>query len=192
MPLSAGRLAAVHRGRTQRRGLHELSAGLRGAAGGGHLGDQCNYTDRPLFRDPRCSSGRIRAGSTAGRLTRRMGFTSAMAASPSCCALHAVHPHVCALRGGRGGNGTGQVLAYNVGGALVWVLGIATAGYFFGNFALGAENLDKIIWAMILCRPDRHLWRVAQGVRRVWSEDRPSVTKTRAAGAFGSCACRFF
>ena len=39
--------------------------------------------------------------------------------------------------------------AYNVGGALLWVLGIATAGYFFGNFAWVKENLDKIIWAMI-------------------------------------------
>src|SRR5574343_43940 len=40
--------------------------------------------------------------------------------------------------------------AFNVGGALPWVLGIATAGYFFGNFAWVKENLDKIIWALIL------------------------------------------
>ena len=39
--------------------------------------------------------------------------------------------------------------AFNVAGALIWVLGICSAGYFFGNFAWVKENLDKIIWAMI-------------------------------------------
>lgn len=43
----------------------------------------------------------------------------------------------------------GKFSAYNVGGALLWVLGICTAGYYFGNFAWVKENLDKIIWAMI-------------------------------------------
>ena len=37
-----------------------------------------------------------------------------------------------------------------MGGALLWVLGIATAGYFFGNLPWVKENLDKIIWALIL------------------------------------------
>ena len=45
--------------------------------------------------------------------------------------------------------GRAKFTAFNVGGALLWVLGIATAGYFFGNFAWVKENLDKIIWAMI-------------------------------------------
>ncbi len=40
--------------------------------------------------------------------------------------------------------------AYNVVGALLWVLGIATAGYFFGNLPFVREHLDKIIWALIL------------------------------------------
>ncbi len=40
--------------------------------------------------------------------------------------------------------------AYNVGGALIWVLGICTAGYFFGNLPLVREHLDKIIWALII------------------------------------------
>ena len=40
--------------------------------------------------------------------------------------------------------------AYNVVGALLWVLGIATAGYFFGNLPLVREHLEKIIWALIL------------------------------------------
>lgn len=40
--------------------------------------------------------------------------------------------------------------AYNFIGALLWVGGIITAGYFFGNVPWVKANLDKIIWAMIL------------------------------------------
>lgn len=39
---------------------------------------------------------------------------------------------------------------FNVVGAVVWVLGICTAGYFLGSFPWVKVNLDKIIWAMIL------------------------------------------
>jgi membrane-associated protein len=39
---------------------------------------------------------------------------------------------------------------YNVAGALLWVFGICTAGYFLGSIPWVKVNLDKIIWAMIL------------------------------------------
>jgi len=39
--------------------------------------------------------------------------------------------------------------AYNVAGALIWVLGICTAGYFLGGLPWVKAHLDKIIWAMI-------------------------------------------
>lgn len=39
---------------------------------------------------------------------------------------------------------------YNVIGALIWVLGIVTAGYLFGNLPWVQANLSKIIWAMII------------------------------------------
>lgn len=39
---------------------------------------------------------------------------------------------------------------YNVGGALLWVVGICTAGYFLGSMPWVKANLDKIIWALIL------------------------------------------
>ena len=39
---------------------------------------------------------------------------------------------------------------YNVTGALIWVLGICTAGYFFGNLPWVKANLEKIIWGLIL------------------------------------------
>lgn len=40
--------------------------------------------------------------------------------------------------------------AYNVVGALIWVVGLCTAGYLFGNLPWVQANLSKIIWAMIL------------------------------------------
>ncbi len=46
--------------------------------------------------------------------------------------------------------GRGKFSAYNVGGALVWVLGICTAGYFFGNLPWVRQHLEKIIWGLIL------------------------------------------
>ena len=40
--------------------------------------------------------------------------------------------------------------AYNVIGALIWVVGLTLAGYWFGNLPWVQANLSKIIWAMIL------------------------------------------
>ena len=39
---------------------------------------------------------------------------------------------------------------YDVTGGALWVGGIVTIGYFFGNIPFVKANLDKIIWAMIL------------------------------------------
>ncbi|ABD71014.1 DedA protein (DSG-1 protein) [Rhodoferax ferrireducens T118] len=39
---------------------------------------------------------------------------------------------------------------FDVTGGTLWVVGIITVGYFFGNIAFVKANLDKIIWAMIL------------------------------------------
>jgi membrane-associated protein len=44
----------------------------------------------------------------------------------------------------------GKFSLYNVSGALLWVVGLVTAGYLFGNLAWVQTNLSKIIWAMIL------------------------------------------
>ena len=40
--------------------------------------------------------------------------------------------------------------AYNVIGALIWIVGLTLAGYWFGNLPWVQANLSKIIWAMIL------------------------------------------
>ena len=39
---------------------------------------------------------------------------------------------------------------YDVTGGTLWVGGVTLAGYLFGNIPWVKENLDKIIWAMIL------------------------------------------
>ncbi len=39
---------------------------------------------------------------------------------------------------------------YNIGGAALWVGGIVTIGYLFGNVAIVKANLEKVIWALIL------------------------------------------
>lgn len=39
---------------------------------------------------------------------------------------------------------------FNVAGALLWVVGLCTVGYFFGNLPIVKDNLEKVIWALIL------------------------------------------
>ena len=39
---------------------------------------------------------------------------------------------------------------FNVVGGAIWVLGLVTAGYLFGNLPWVQANLSKIIWALIL------------------------------------------
>jgi membrane-associated protein len=63
----------------------------------------------------------------------------------------------------------GKFTAYNVIGALIWVLGIATAGYFFGNLPFVRLHLDKIIWALIFIPGLIALfgaWRAGRAERR--------------------------
>jgi membrane-associated protein len=39
---------------------------------------------------------------------------------------------------------------FDVSGGALWVVGLITVGYFFGNFPFVKQHLEKIIWAMIL------------------------------------------
>ena len=40
--------------------------------------------------------------------------------------------------------------AYNIIGALIWVVGLLLAGYLFGNLPFVQTHLSKIIWALII------------------------------------------
>jgi membrane-associated protein len=44
----------------------------------------------------------------------------------------------------------GKFTTYNVVGAVIWVIGLTAAGYFFGNLPWVQANLSKIIWALII------------------------------------------
>jgi membrane-associated protein len=44
----------------------------------------------------------------------------------------------------------GRFTAYNIAGALLWVVGLCVAGYLFGNIPFVQTHLSKIIWAMII------------------------------------------
>ena len=44
----------------------------------------------------------------------------------------------------------GKFTFYDVTGGALWVVGVITAGYFFGGIPWVKAHLDKIIWAMIL------------------------------------------
>jgi membrane-associated protein len=46
--------------------------------------------------------------------------------------------------------GRAKFTFYDVLGGVLWVVGIITIGYFFGNLPWVKQHLDKIIWAMIL------------------------------------------
>lgn len=47
---------------------------------------------------------------------------------------------------------------YNVIGALIWVVGLTTVGYLFGNLPFVKQHLDKIIWGAILIPGLLVLW----------------------------------
>jgi len=44
----------------------------------------------------------------------------------------------------------GRFTLFNVVGALVWVVGLVLAGYWFGNLPWVKQHLSKIIWALII------------------------------------------
>jgi membrane-associated protein len=99
----------------------------------------------------RCSSGRTRAGSIGAPSTRRTSSTRPTAASPSswrasCPSSAPFAPFVA----GVAEMTRSKFTAYNVVGALIWVVGLTAAGYWFGNLPWVQANLSKIIWAMIL------------------------------------------
>ena len=44
----------------------------------------------------------------------------------------------------------GKFTLYNVVGGVLWVVGITAVGYFFGNIPWVKQNLQIIIWGLIL------------------------------------------
>jgi membrane-associated protein len=44
----------------------------------------------------------------------------------------------------------GRFTFFNVTGAVLWVVGVGLAGYWFGNIPWVKVHLEKIIWGLIL------------------------------------------
>ncbi len=114
------------------------------------LGDQCNYTigryfGPKVFQWENSRFFNKRAFDEAHAFYERYGGITIVAAR-FMPFLRTFAPFVA----GVSAMTRSKFTLYNIGGALLWVLSIVTAGYFFGNVPLVKENLDKVIWAMIL------------------------------------------
>jgi membrane-associated protein len=59
----------------------------------------------------------------------------------------------------------GKFTAYNVIGAVIWVVGITVIGYLFGNLPFVQQHLEKIIWAMIIVPGLLAIWGGWKGSR---------------------------
>ncbi len=113
------------------------------------LGDQCNYSigryfGPKVFRWEQSRFFNKRAFDQAHAFYERYGGITIILAR-FLPFVRTFAPFVA----GVAAMSRGKFTAYNVVGALIWVLGICTAGYLFGNLPWVKANLDKIIWAMI-------------------------------------------
>ncbi|MDP2066896.1 MAG: DedA family protein [Burkholderiaceae bacterium] len=122
------------------------------------LGDQCNYSIGRYFGPKvfKWENSRLfnrRAFDQAHAFYERYGGITIVLAR-FMPFIRTFAPFVA----GVAAMGRAKFTAYNVLGALIWVLGIGTAGYLFGNVPWVQANLEKIIWAMILVPGVMVLW----------------------------------
>ncbi len=127
---------------------YPLSIGLLLAAA--ILGDQCNYTIGRYF-------GPKVFGWEDSRLFNKKAFDQSHAfyekyggitvvAARFMPFLRTFAPFVA----GVAQMTRSRFILFNLLGGTLWVVGIITIGYFFGNIPWVKEHMDKIIWAMIL------------------------------------------
>ncbi|MGS0756465.1 VTT domain-containing protein, partial [Roseateles sp. GG27B] len=114
------------------------------------LGDQCNYTigryfGPKVFKWEQSRFFNRRAFDAAHNFYERNGGITIILAR-FMPIVRTFAPFVA----GVAAMDRGKFTAYNVTGALLWVVGITLAGYWFGNLAWVQTNLSKIIWAMII------------------------------------------
>ena len=114
------------------------------------LGDQCNYTigryfGPKVFGWPDSRFFNKRAFDKSHDFYERYGGITIILARFAPF-LRTFAPFVA----GVSAMGRPKFTLYNVVGGAIWVSGIITAGYLFGNIPVVKANLEKIIWAMIL------------------------------------------
>ena len=133
-----------------RRGPDEFSAGVRGAHRGGPSWATSATSPSGGTLAPRSSSGKTRAGSTnaafqpGARLLRAL-WRHHHRHCPHCLSFA---PFVAGVAGNEPHQIPRPTRGRCASGNGCWAF--ATAGYFFGNLPWVKENLDKIIWALIL------------------------------------------
>ena len=113
------------------------------------LGDQCNYSvgryfGPRVFQWEQSKFFNKKAFDQAHAFYERYGGITIVAAR-FMPFLRTFAPFV----GGVSEMTRSKFTAFNLLGGALWVGGIVTAGYFFGNVPFVKTNLDKIIWAMI-------------------------------------------
>lgn len=114
------------------------------------LGDQCNYTigrtlGPKVFQWEQSRFFNKRAFDAAHEFYERHGGITIVLAR-FMPFIRTFAPFVA----GVAAMSRSRFTAYNVGGALLWVVGLTLAGYLFGNIPFVQTHLSKIIWAMIL------------------------------------------
>lgn len=114
------------------------------------LGDQCNYTigryfGPKVFQWENSRFFNKRAFDQAHAFYERYGGVTIVLAR-FMPFIRTFAPFVA----GVAAMSRSKFTAYNIGGALLWVVGICAAGYFFGNLPFVKAHLDKIIWALII------------------------------------------
>ncbi|MEJ6004320.1 DedA family protein [Paucibacter sp. AS339] len=114
------------------------------------LGDQCNYTigrfiGPKVFQWEQSRFFNRRAFDAAHEFYERNGGITIIIAR-FMPFVRTFAPFVA----GVAAMSRSKFTAFNVIGALIWVVGITLAGYWFGNLEWVQKNLSKIIWAMII------------------------------------------
>ena len=114
------------------------------------LGDQCNYTigryfGPKVFSWPNSRFFNKRAFDKSHAFYERYGGITIILARFAPF-LRTFAPFVA----GVSEMNRRKFTTFNLAGAALWVGGIVTAGYLFGNIPIVKANLEKIIWAMIL------------------------------------------
>lgn len=127
---------------------YPLAMGLLFAAA--VLGDQCNYAigrhiGPKVFQWENSRFFNKRAFNQAHAFYERYGGVTIIAAR-FMPFLRTFAPFVAGISH----MNRGKFSLFNVAGAALWVGGIVSVGYAFGNVPFVKANLDKIIWAMIL------------------------------------------
>ena len=132
-------------------GPDELAAGAGAAVRRGDAGQPEQLHDRPLLRAQGVPVGGARASSTSSAFDQAHAFYERYGGITIVAgALHAVPAHLRALRGRRGADDAQQVHALRRHRRRCCGWAASPAGYFFGNLPWVKDNLDKIIWALIL------------------------------------------